>query len=110
MMLRERVHRLGSIRSFCDYAQIGFVTDDVDDARPHQRVVVNDENAVGLSHGVGMLNAGGSHASTTSVPARGAVTIVSEPPMRSARSCMLVRPNPALRRSFAIPRPSSAIE
>src|SRR5205814_10096185 len=98
------------IRRFRDYAQIGFMADDVNDARSHQRVVVNDENTVGRGHGVGMLNAGGSHASTTSVPARGAVTIVSEPPMRSARSCMLVRPTPALRRSFAMPRPSSAID
>src|SRR5438105_15617364 len=110
MMLRERIHRLGPVRRFCDDAQIGFVADDVDDARAHQRVVINDENTVGLGHGVGMLNAGGSHASTTSVPARGAVTIVSEPPMRSARSCILVRPNPAPKRSFAIPRPSSATE
>ena len=37
---------------------------------------------------------GGSQASTTSVPARGAVTMVSDAPMRSARSCMLVMPKP----------------
>src|SRR6266571_880857 len=110
MMLRERIHRLRSIRRFRDHAQIGFVADDVDDTRAHQRVVVNDENTVGRGHGVGMLNAGGSHASTTSVPARGAVTIVSDPPMRSARSCMLVRPKPAPNCSLAMPRPSSATD
>src|SRR5260370_32460306 len=89
------------------------MADDVDDAGPHERVIVNDENTVGIGHEAGiagMLNAGGSHARTTSVPARGAVTMVSEPPMRSARSCMLVRPNPAPKRSFAMPRPSSATE
>src|SRR5712692_174341 len=57
-----------------------------------------------------MLNAGGSHARTTSVPARGAVTMVSDPPIRSARSCMLVRPKPAPKRSWPMPRPSSATE
>ena len=36
----------------------------------------------------------GSQASTTSVPLRGAVTIVSDAPIRSARSCMLVMPKP----------------
>ena len=53
---------------------------------------------------------GGSHASTTSVPLRGAVTMVSDAPMRSARSCMLVMPNPPTMRSLAMPRPSSATD
>ncbi|HEV8660171.1 MAG TPA: hypothetical protein VGS96_16315 [Thermoanaerobaculia bacterium] len=65
---------------------------------------------MGRGHGAGMLKAGGSQARTTSVPARGAVTIVSEPPIRSARSCMLVKPKPAPKRSLAMPRPSSATE
>src|SRR5260370_36006367 len=86
------------------------MADDIDDAGSHERVIVNDENTVGIDHEAGMLNAGGSHARTTSVPARGAVTMVSEPPMRSARSCMLVRPNPAPTRSFSTPRPPSATE
>ena len=41
---------------------------------------------------------------------RGAVTMVSDAPMRSARSCMLVMPKPAGRRSPAMPRPSSATD
>ena len=43
------------------------------------------------------------------MPLRGAVTIVSDAPIRSARSCMLVMPNPG-RRSRAMPRPSSATD
>ena len=46
-----------------------------------------------------MANDGGSQARTTSVPDRAAVTTVNDAPMRSARSCMLVMPNPASRRS-----------
>jgi hypothetical protein len=42
-------------------------------------------------------NEAGSQASTTSVPLRGAVTMVSDAPMRSARSCMLVMPKPVPR-------------
>ena len=40
------------------------------------------------------------------MPLRGAVTIVSEAPMRSARSCMLVMPNPADR---SLPRDAAAV-
>ena len=47
-----------------------------------------------------MAKDGGSHASTTSVPERGAVTMVSDAPMRSARSCMLVMPKPGSARSL----------
>ena len=45
------------------------MTDDVDHAGPDERVVVDDEDTVSV-HEVGMLKAGGSHARTTSVPAR----------------------------------------
>src|SRR5579864_2193100 len=55
-------------------------------------------------------NDDGSHASTTSVPLRGAVTIVSAAPIRSARSCMLIIPKPLELRSLANPRPSSATD
>ena len=52
-------------------------------------------------------NEDGCHASTTSVPFLGAVTIVSDAPIRSARSCMLVMPKPDGEGSRAMPRPSS---
>ena len=54
----------------------------------------------------------GSQASTTSVPLRGAVTIVREAPIRSARSCMLVIPNPAVGRSarYLVHRPPPTTE
>ena len=106
--------------------QVRFLVDDVGDARAKQRVVVDDEHAGALAPPpakavdgpvsasdmslAGIEKDGGSQASTTSVPARGAVTIVSDAPIRSARSCMLVMPKPVPRCSFAIPRPSSATD
>ena len=92
-------------------SSVGLLVDDVGDAGPQQRVVVDDEHArarVALAtparsppasqrpacSALGIENDAGCHASTTSVPARGAVTKVSEAPMRSARSRMLVMPKP----------------
>ena len=58
----------------------------------------------------GIVNDAGSQASTTSVPARAAVTNVSDAPMCSARSRMLVMPKPPTAPVAGMPRPSSATE
>ena len=112
--------RLEAVGGFGDDEQVGFLIDDVRDAGSQQRVVVDHQHAGRPKRAAPAVSAamassvarvvGGSHASTTSVPARGAVTMVSDAPMRSARSCMLVRPNPVPRRSCAMPRPSSATD
>ena len=120
--------RFDAVGGFGDDVQVGLLVDDVGDAGAQQRVVV-DERArwpermrasrprrasrrphAARRQGSGMAKDGGSQASTTSVPDRGAVTIVSDAPIRSARSCMLVMPKPVSRRSLAMPRPSSATD
>ena len=118
----ERLDRLEPVGRLGDDVQVRFLVDDVRDAGAQQRVIVHDEHAglrrrpcgdgvsVRASACAGIEKDGGSHASTTSVPERGAVTMVSEAPMRSARSCMLVMPKPVPRCSLAMPRPSSATD
>ena len=97
------LERLDAVAGFGHHAQIGFLVDDVGDAGPEQRVIVDEEHArlasgardsFELATWTCVGQRAGSHASTTSVPLRGAVTMVSDAPMRSARSCMLVIPKP----------------
>ena len=112
--------RLDAVARLGDDTQVGLLVDDVGDAGSKQRVIVHQQHAgatgaatdrgVSSRHGPASAATDGSHASTTSVPLRGAVTIVSDAPIRSARSCMLVMPNPADDGSRAMPRPSSATD
>ena len=102
--VRNASTRLDAVGRLGHDVQVGLLVDDVGDAGAQQRVVVHEQHLGGGDGGdrlslrhrafTGIENEGGSHASTTSVPARGAVTMVSDAPMRSARSCMLVMPNP----------------
>ena len=112
-MTLVRVNRLEAVAGLGDHVQVCLLVDDVGDAGPEQGMIVHEQHArgswrrrdVSLRHRTWVGNDGGSQASTTSVPSRGAVTIVSEAPIRSARSCMLVMPKPLSR----LPRDPAAI-
>ena len=113
------LNRLETIARFGNDVQVGFLVDDVGDTRSKQGVIVNQQHACTradartprqLATWTCVGSDEGSQASTTSVPLRGAVTIVSEAPIRSARSCIPVIPNPDADGSRAIPRPSSATD
>ena len=105
MVSLEGDDAVGAVAGLGDDFEIRLLVDDVGDARAQQRVIVHEQDrrlrrrserrrlqpATWTCSG----SADGSQASTTSVPPRGAVTIVSDAPIRSARSCMLVMPNPS---------------
>ncbi len=115
----------GAVGRLGDDAQVRFVVDDVGDAGPQQGVIVDDQHPGYARRSWRRLDrrltgrhrpASGSRTTAAPRPARlrcrrrGAVTMVSEAPMRSARSCMLVMPKPLPRLSAANPRPSSATD
>ena len=118
-MTLARLERVGAVARLGDDAQVGFLVDDVRDAGAEQRVIVHHEDArqaavstavLRRRHGPAPARSWAATPARLPLPTRGAVTMVSDAPMRSARSCMLVIPNPAARCSRAMPRPSSATD
>ena len=109
----ERLDGLAAVGGFGDDLEIGLLVDDVGDAGAQQRVIVDDQHArraasapaAGAVAGQRSASAGSRDRERRRLPgehhlgarARGAVTKVSDAPMRSARSRMLVMPKPPVR-------------